>query len=294
MSSYILPRSLTDALEIIAEEEWRILAGGTDFYPQLDDKPIDFNIMDIHRLEELKGVRKNSDHWRIGATTTWTELLEAELPVAFNGLKQAAREIGSVQIQNAATVAGNLCNASPAADSVPPLLTLDASVELQSVSGVRHLLLSDFIKGNRTTERKSDEIMTAVLVPADRDDAGTYFLKLGTRKYLVISISMVSALIKASADGLTEIVRIAVGSCSAAAKRLQSLETLLTGQHITANLEDVVTPGHLAGLAPIDDIRATASYRLDATEEMVRRVLVECASEITSRNRKYSNAEPVH
>lgn len=294
MSSYILPRSLSDALEIIAEEEWRILAGGTDFYPQLDDKPIDFNIMDINRLEELKGIRKNSDHWRIGATTTWTELLEAELPGAFNGLKQAAREIGSVQIQNAATVAGNLCNASPAADSVPPLLTLDASVELQSVSGVRHLLLSDFITGNRTTERKSDEIMTAVLVPADRDDAGTYFLKLGTRKYLVISISMVSALIKASADGLTEIVRIAVGSCSAAAKRLQSLETMLTGQHVTANLEDVVTPGHLAALAPIDDIRATASYRLDATEEMVRRVLVECASEITSRNRKYSNAGPVH
>ena len=162
MSSYILPDTLADALAIIAEGEWRLLAGGTDFYPQLGDKSVDFNIIDINKLEELRGIRKNSDCWRIGATTTWTELLEAELPEAFNGLKLAAREVGSEQIQNAATIAGNLCNASPAADGVPPLLTLDARVELQSVSGVRHLSISDFIRGNRSTDLKTNEIMTAI------------------------------------------------------------------------------------------------------------------------------------
>ena len=78
MSSYISPHSLTDALDTIAEGEWQVLAGGTDFYPQLNDKPIDFNVIDINRLEELKGIRRNRDHWRIGAAATWTELLETE------------------------------------------------------------------------------------------------------------------------------------------------------------------------------------------------------------------------
>ena len=278
MSSYILPETLADTLAIIAKGEWRLLAGGTDFYPQLGDKPVDFNIVDINKLEELKGIRKNRDHWRIGALTTWTELLEAELPRAFDGLKLAAREVGCEQIQNAATIAGNLCNASPAADGVPPLLTLDASVELESVLGVRHLSLSDFIKGNRSTDRKSSEIITAILVPADRDNANTHFLKLGTRKYLVISISMVSALIKPSTDGLVELARIAVGSCSAVAKRLPELETLLTGQDMTADLGDFVTTEHMAPLTPIDDVRATAVYRMRATEELVRRVLSECGA----------------
>ena len=286
MSSYISPHSLTDALDTIAEGEWQVLAGGTDFYPQLNDKPIDFNVIDINRLEELKGIRRNRDHWRIGAAATWTELLETELPPVFNSLKLAAREIGSVQIQNAATLAGNLCNASPAADGVPPLLTLDASVELQSAAGVRHLPVSDFIRGNRTTDRRPDEIMTAILLPADRDDARTHFLKLGTRKYLVISISMVAALIRASAEGVIELARISVGSCSAVAQRLQSLEALVTGQYAMADLDELVTAEHLEPLTPIDDVRASAAYRMNATEEMVRRVLRECTSSIATHSRQ--------
>ena len=191
-----------------------------------------------------------------------------------------------MQIQNAATLAGNLCNASPAADGVPPLLTLDASVELQSAAGVRHLPVSDFIRGNRTTDRRPDEIMTAILLPADRDDARTHFLKLGTRKYLVISISMVAALIRASAEGVIELARISVGSCSAVAQRLQSLEALVTGQYAMADLDELVTAEHLEPLTPIDDVRASAAYRMNATEEMVRRVLRECTSSIATHSRQ--------
>lgn len=120
MSSYQMPDSLDRALSLMAAGDWKILAGGTDFYPQLGDKPVDFNILDINQLNELRGISRAEDHWRIGAITTWSELLETDLPAAFRSLKQAAREVGSEQIQNAATVAGNLCNASPAADSVPP------------------------------------------------------------------------------------------------------------------------------------------------------------------------------
>ena len=109
---------------------WRILAGGTDFYPALGAKPLRENVLDINGLAELRGIAETPAHIVIGARTTWTDIVRAPLPPAFDALKQAAREVGSVQIQNAGTVAGNICNASPAADGVPALLVLDAEVEL--------------------------------------------------------------------------------------------------------------------------------------------------------------------
>lgn len=276
MSSYQMPDSLDRALSLMAAGDWKILAGGTDFYPQLGDKPVDFNILDINQLNELRGISRAEDHWRIGAITTWSELLETDLPAAFRSLKQAAREVGSEQIQNAATVAGNLCNASPAADSVPPLLALNAQVELCSSAGSRIISLSEFIRGNRRTALQGDELLTAVLVPTDCDDANSYFIKLGIRKYLVISISMVSALIRYSSQGQIDVARVAVGSCSEVATRLTQLEADLIGQSSSTDLAGVVDARHLAPLHPINDVRASADYRLHAAEELVRRVLSVC------------------
>ena len=107
-----------------------MLAGGTDFYPARVGRAIDEDVLDIGGIDVLRGITAGPAGWRLGATTTWSELLEADLPPLFDGLKQAAREVGGRQIQNAGTFAGNLCNASPAADGVPALLALDAEVEL--------------------------------------------------------------------------------------------------------------------------------------------------------------------
>ena len=131
---------------------WTVLAGGTDFYPARVGRAIDEDVLDIsgdRRAARHHG--RTRDGWRLGATTTWSELLEADLPPLFDGLKQAAREVGGRQIQNAGTLAGNLCNASPAADGVPPLLALDAEVELAGRAGTRRLPLASFITGNRRT-----------------------------------------------------------------------------------------------------------------------------------------------
>ncbi len=184
----------------------------------------------------------------------------------------AALEVGSLQIQNSGTIAGNLCNASPAADGVPPLLTLEASVELGSARGFREVPLSDFITGVRQTQRTSDEIVTAIYLPTPPDRAIGHFEKLGARRYLVISITMTAAIINLDAQGCISHARIAVGAASAVAQRLKALETDLIGQ----NPESVkILPRHLAPLSPIDDIRGNADFRLEAVAEQCLRAVKE-------------------
>jgi CO/xanthine dehydrogenase FAD-binding subunit len=184
--------------------------------------------------------------------------------------------VGGLQVQNRGTIAGNLCNASPAADSVPPLLILDAEVELTSSSGVRRLPLRDFIVDNRKTCRRSDEILSSVIVPLGLQDAPSIFLKLGARRYLVISITMLAALLSHDGNGRVGVARIAVGSCSATAQRLLELEHNLAGQPLRYGLSSLVRASHLAPLSPIDDVRASATYRRDATLTLVRRALDAC------------------
>jgi len=280
MVLYNSPSSLGEALEILGGDDRRILAGGTDFYPALADRPVSFDTLDISRVSGLRGVERTDGGWRIGATTTWTDIVRARLPRCFDGLKASAREIGSIQIQNAGTLAGNLCNASPAADGVPPLLTLDCQVEIASVSGSRVLPLAAFITGVRETALRPGEMVVAMFVPGQPDGARSGFRKLGSRTYLVISIAMVAALLVPGADGAVGRARIAVGSCSPVARHLPALEAALVGAAFEPEAVAArVRPEHLAPLSPIDDVRGTASYRLEAVEELLRRVLADCCDE---------------
>src|SRR5690606_26391915 len=116
------PTDLEEALAVLGERPWTIFAGGTDFYPALGSRPLRQDVLDINGLGALRGIAETADRFVIGARTTWTDISRHEFPPAFDALRQAAREVGSLQIQNVGTVAGNLCNASPAADGVPPLL----------------------------------------------------------------------------------------------------------------------------------------------------------------------------
>jgi len=151
------PTQIDEALALLAKGHWDVLSGGTDYFPGLGDEPPLSPILDISGIETLRGIERVDDGWRIGALTTWTDVIHADLPPAFDALKLAAREVGSVQIQNRATIVGNLCNASPAADGVPPLLVMDAGVELSSSDGQRVIPLGEFVLGNRQTDifRKS-------------------------------------------------------------------------------------------------------------------------------------------
>ena len=273
---YFRPNTLDEAVSLLAAGAGPILAGGTDFYPALGEKPAPDGIVDVSRLGELCGISVDSDHIRIGGLTTWTDVIRTPLPRCFDALKSAAREVGSVQIQNRGTVAGNLCNASPAADGVPPLLALDAQVELVSAAGRRRLPLSQFLVGYRKTARRADEILTAVLVSRQIENASSAFLKLGARRYLVISISMVAAVVEPDHEGRVAEARVAVGSCSVNARRLSNLERDLVGLPARKGLGAAATTAHLQLLSPINDVRATADYRLNASLTLLQRALDAC------------------
>lgn len=271
---YARPSALNETLALLAEPGARLLAGGTDVFASAGERPLTGRIVDISRLRELRGVACAGDSIRIGAATTWSDLVRADLPPGFEALRAAAREIGAVQIQNRGTVGGNLCNASPAADGAPPLLILDAEVELASMRGVRRLPLARFITGNRRTLLGADEIMTAVIAPRPTAGARSSFLKLGARRYLVISIVMAAVLLDID-NGRVRAARLALGACSAVAQRLASAEASLLGQKADAGLSAALRAEHLAGLAPIDDVRASAAYRRKAALVLLRRA-VDC------------------
>ncbi len=284
MARYLRPTTLEEALALRAqagETPLNLLAGGTDVYPVRTHKsawfqPFSRDVLDLGAVPELSGIQHDAAGTRIGATATWSAVAESALPPAFDALKQASRQVGGVQIQNRGTIGGNLCNASPAADGVPPLLALDAQVELASLHGRRRLPLADFVLGNRRTALAPDEILVAIHVQAQPEGARSTFLKLGARAYLVISIASVAAVIATDASGLVIAARIAVGACSAAPQRLATLEARLIGQP-AGDLAALVEPEELAALAPIDDVRASAAYRRDAALVLVRRALTQLA-----------------
>lgn len=269
---YKQPLDLDEALLVLSNSNPKVIAGGTDVYPALKPGLCPSEFLDVSRVDGFKEISRDEQGVRIGAAATWTDIINTDLPPAFDALKQAAREVGSVQIQNAGTIAGNLCNASPAADGVPPLLALDAQVELCShEGGKRVVLLSEFITGVRQTVLKPDELVSAILVPLTPSGMGSAFEKLGSRRYLVISITMTAANVLLGPDRRIKEVRIAVGSCSAVSQRLRALEDDLKGK---TPLDVVVTADHLAPLYPIDDVRGSGAYRLAAVQEQIQRAMM--------------------
>jgi CO/xanthine dehydrogenase FAD-binding subunit len=279
---YLRPTRLEPALAELARAPCTVIAGGTDVYPACVGADPPAPLLDISLLAQARGVDSTTDpaRLRIGALTTWSDLLRRPLPRYARTLAQAAQEVGGIQIQNRGTLGGNLCNASPAADGVPPLLALDARVELASQRGVRTLPLEAFVLGNRRTARAADELLTAVEMPARSPRAVSCFLKLGQRRFLVIAIVMVAVVLDFDADDRVTYCGIGVGSCTAAACRLPALERALTGvarADVPARAARLLQADALAPLAPIDDVRATRTYRLDAARSLIERALIELA-----------------
>ncbi len=274
MDAYCRPRTLEEALAALPGRQ--VIAGGTDVLPARASaaawlKPDDRPLLDISELPGLGRVEHRPTGWRIGALVTWAELRDAALPPAFTGLREAARQVGGGQVQNRGTLLGNLCNASPAADAVPPLLTLDARVVCASPRGERVLPLAAFLLGPRRTALAADELAVALELP---DPAGrASFQKLGARSHLVISIAMAAARLVVE-GGVVREAALAVGACSAVAQRLPVAEAALLGQPPNPAL---LRAEHLAALSPIDDVRATAAYRREAALVLLRRAVEACA-----------------
>lgn len=278
MSAYLRPATLEEALEALADGAAVPAAGCTDLFPATESPVLDRPVVDLTGVAGLRGVTETGEGWTIGATTTWADIAKADLPPAFDMLRAAAREVGSVQIQNAATVAGNLCNASPAADGVPPLLALDAGVEIAARSGRRHLPLAEFLAGPRKTALRPGEVVSAVTVPRASTVGRSRFLKLGARRYLVISIASVAARLVVR-DGAVETVALAVGACGPVPVRLTAAEAALAGRPVAGLAGALDERTVRSALSPISDMRGDAAYRAEAAVALVRRALAGLATE---------------
>ena len=279
MQKHARPQNLDDALNLLAQQRWAIVAGGTDFFPAQGDRPIDQPVLDVTAIADIRGIDRTTDGWRIGALASFRDVIDTELPPAFRALKLAAREVGSVQIQNRATVAGNLCNSSPAADGVPPLLAMDAQVELASTAGIRRVPLEQFITGNRRNTRTDTELVVAIHLPENSCAGVADFLKLGARKYLVISIAMVSVRLAFDQHRTITDAAVAVGACSEVATRLASVEQALSGATLADQPHRRIEAAMLDTLQPIDDVRASAAYRRAAALQLVRRAIANCVEQ---------------
>lgn len=281
MADYHRPDTMEDALGLLAQGGMTIAAGCTDLFPATDARRLPGSVLDITGIATLRGIDETLAGLRIGGATTWSDVIAADLPPAFDMLKEAAREVGSCQIQNAGTLAGNLCNASPAADGVPCLLALDATVELTSIQGVRTVPLTAFIAGPRQTVLAPGELLSAIHVPQSAVQGRSRFKKLGARRYLVISIAMVAARIEVE-NGHVKQAALAIGACGPVATRLPGLENALVGQGFDMALPDLAKEALVApALDPIRDIRADAPYRRHAAAELVRRALADLVADET-------------
>ncbi|MDT8857592.1 FAD binding domain-containing protein [Paracoccaceae bacterium Fryx2] len=290
---YARPDTLPEALALLAQSRRQALAGGTDVYPAVTGKHICRPVLDLSAIPDLRGIRRHAAGMRLGAMVTWAEVAgagspgagvegaEAEaaaLPPACDALRQAAVQVGGRQIQNAGTIGGNLCNASPAADGVPPLLVLGAEVELASLRGTRRLPLAAFLTGPRRTALAPDELLVAVHLPDAGLAGASRFLKLGARAYLVISIAMVAVRLVVVRGMVTE-AALAVGACSAVAVRLPLVEAALPGAPLAQAAARIGDAAVAAALTPLDDLRATAAYRAGAAAELLRRAVDDLAKE---------------
>lgn len=271
------PRSLGEALELLKElEEARPIAGGTDLIPAMREGALKvMNLIDLTLIDELKGIWERDSEIHIGAATTLSQLEKSKIIAErAPALWKAASSIGSVQIRNLGTIGGNLCNASPAADTAPPLLALNAVVEIASVDGARRMPLQSLFAGPKLNTLKPWELLTYIRFPVPPRDAGMSFQKLGRRKGHTISLVNASAYLEL--EGLTcRDARIALGSVAPIPIRMWEAEELMKGRRITEELIEEAATTCYKLVNPIDDLRASANYRREMSRVLVRRALRE-------------------
>lgn len=272
------PTRLDAALALLAdagEVPWRPLAGGTDLMVQitgeLGEPPQ--RLVDLWALDELRGIAVDGDALVIGALTTHADIrrspLVAELVPA---LGDAAATIGAAQIQNRGTIGGNVVNASPAGDTLPVLLALDATMVLASASGTREVAAADFWPAYRRTARRDDELLTRIRIPLV-PGREVRFRKVGTRRAQAISKVVLALAWRPDADGAWSGVRLALGSMAATTVRATAAEAVIEGRLPTREIADAAVAALAAELSPIDDVRSTAGYRRAVAGRVLHRLI---------------------
>jgi CO/xanthine dehydrogenase FAD-binding subunit len=273
----VVPRTLSEALELLRGEPgvWRPFAGGTDLMVLLEAGRLEQRkFFSISHLKELRGVEESGEFVQIGALTTYTDVRRSELLAReFPMLLDAARETGGLAIQNRGTIGGNIANASPAADTPPALLVYGAEVELVSASGARLVNYAEFHTGYRQTVMRADEMIARVRLRRPAAGARHFYRKVGTRRAQAISKICFAALAEGVEGSAIDEVRIALGSVAPTVVRCRETEAILRGRVPDGDLLKEALAGLARDVAPIDDIRSTARYRLRVAQNLLAEFL---------------------
>lgn len=270
--TYLRPERLDDLLSLLSQHAGsaRLIAGGTDVLVELQRgvKPTK-TLLDLTAISELKYIREAAGVIHLGALATHNDVIASPACVARAlPLAQACWEVGAPQIRTRATVAGNLVTASPANDTIAPLLALDAEVVLNTERGERVVPLSAFYTGLRRTDLAPDELLREIRFPALRENQRGLFLKLGLRGAQAISVINIAMVLTLEGETVTE-ARIALGCVAPTVIRAASAEHFLHGKRLDAAA--CAQAGELAAgdARPIDDLRGTAAYRRDTVRSLV-------------------------
>ena len=281
-----VPEDLEGALALLAESDGQggilPLAGGTNMIVDLRARTVAPSaLVSIGKVSGMRGIEIAGGRVRMGGRTTVSDMLRsAELGAVAPSLVESARLFGGQMVRNTATVAGNVCSGSPAADLVPPLLVLDADVTLTSRSGSRTLALADFFHDYKQMERRSDELLTQVSWPVPSATAVNLFYKLARRKGDAITVVGVAVAMDVEA-GTCRGVRIALGSVAAIVKRARAAEKMLEGVTLSSESIEAASRSAVAEVSPLDDVRASAGYRSHCVHVLTRRLLTQAWERLT-------------
>jgi CO/xanthine dehydrogenase FAD-binding subunit len=281
-----VPQDLDGALAVLAENDGQgavmPLAGGTNMIVDLRARTVaPTALVSIGKVPGIRGIEIADGRVRMGGRTTISDMLRHDrLHATAPSLVESARVFAGQMVRNTATVAGNICSGSPAADLVPPLLVMDADVTLTSRSGSRTLALADFYHGYKQMERRPDELLTAIGWAEPATNATNLFYKLARRKGDAITVVGVAVAMRVE-DGKCHAVRIALGSVAPIVKRAFAAEQMLEGEVLTPERIEAASQAAMEEVSPIDDIRASAGYRSHCAQVLTRRLLTQAWEQLT-------------
>lgn len=269
------PRSLDEACRLLAQTGGRLIAGGTDVIPQMRDGRFRAEtLVDLSHIDELSTIEMSGGEITIGALTSYTMMRNSSLLQAHASLlSEVSGLVGGLQTQNRGTLGGNIANASPAGDTLPPLLVLNAMVDLVSSAGERSLPLEAFLQGPGQTDLAPDEIIRQVRFAPLPPGVNSLFMRLGNRQGMVISVASVAIVLGMQPDGVVDDVRIALGAVAPTAIRCRPAENILRGHYLNSDLIDASAQAAAQACQPIDDVRGSAAYRRHGVRVLVRRGL---------------------
>jgi carbon-monoxide dehydrogenase medium subunit len=274
---YYSPESLSEALSLLAElDNASPVIGGTDLMIAMrNGVSVPSHVVDLNEISELNYVKEEEGIIRIGATATHAQVANSSFVSRVHSLVDSVSRIGSPQIRNRGTITGNICNASPAADTAPPLLVHMAEVEIQSLDGRRTIPIADLFAGPKINSLEIGELLTEIRIPVPSAGSASSFKRIGRRKAFTLSVVSAATYIQMEGETCTN-AKVAFGSVAITPIRVPEAESLLTGSKLDEKTVKVASKAVYEVVKPITDIRGTAEYRKDMCPVLMRRAIDQC------------------